>query len=271
MFDNICKFIAETFSTDFAAWLLGEPITFTELSPKELSLEPIRADALILLQSDEVVLHLEFQTQPDANIPFRMADYRLRVYRRFPQKRMRQVVIYLTETTSELVYQTSFRLENLRHDFTVIRLWEEPTEIFLRTPGLLPFAVLSDTDNKTGTLQEVAAQIDKIADRRMQNNLTASTAILAGLVLEERAIQRLLRREMMRESVIYQSIINEALEEGRVEGRAEGREEGIQEKAQQIAINLLAEGMSPEVVAKVTGLTLEQVEKLQLTEGDRQN
>ncbi|MBN3880926.1 MAG: Rpn family recombination-promoting nuclease/putative transposase [Nostoc sp. JL23] len=95
MFDNICKFLAENFSIDFATWLLGEPISLTELSPSELSLEPIRADALILLESTEVVLHLEFQTQPDSNIPFRMIDYRLRVYRRFPQKQMRQVVIYL--------------------------------------------------------------------------------------------------------------------------------------------------------------------------------
>ncbi|BAT52259.1 hypothetical protein NOS3756_11920 [Nostoc sp. NIES-3756] len=113
MFDNICKFIAESFSPDFANWLLGESITLTELSPKELSLEPIRADALILLQSSDVVLHLEFQTQPDANIPFRMADYRLRVYRRFPQKRMLQVVIYLNKTTSELVYQTTFSILRL--------------------------------------------------------------------------------------------------------------------------------------------------------------
>jgi len=61
MFDNICKFLAENFSTDFATWLLGEPITLTELSPQELSLEPIRADALILLQSAQNILHLEFQ------------------------------------------------------------------------------------------------------------------------------------------------------------------------------------------------------------------
>ena len=47
MFDNICKFLAETFSTDFACWLLGEAIALSELSPSELSLEPIRADALI--------------------------------------------------------------------------------------------------------------------------------------------------------------------------------------------------------------------------------
>ncbi len=103
MFDNLCKFLAETFSSDFASWLLGEPVTLTELSPSELSLEPIRADALILLQSDQVVLHLEFQTQPKTEIPFRMADYRLRVYRRFPNKRMNQVVIYLQKTTSDLV------------------------------------------------------------------------------------------------------------------------------------------------------------------------
>ncbi len=86
MFDNICKFLAETFPTDFATWLLGEPILLTQLSPSELSLEPIRADALILLQSNEVALHLEFQTQPKSDIPFRLIDYRLRVYRRFPTK-----------------------------------------------------------------------------------------------------------------------------------------------------------------------------------------
>ena len=49
MFDNTCKFLAESFSEDFASWLLGQPITMTQLSPSELSLEPIRADALILL------------------------------------------------------------------------------------------------------------------------------------------------------------------------------------------------------------------------------
>jgi predicted transposase YdaD len=55
MFDNVCKFLAESFSTDFATWLLGEPITLTELSPSELFLEPIRADALIMLRSEEIV------------------------------------------------------------------------------------------------------------------------------------------------------------------------------------------------------------------------
>ena len=128
MFDSTCKFLAESFSTDFASWLIGEPIALTELSPTELSLEPIRADSLILLQSDEVVLQIEFQTEPNPNMPFRMADYRLRVYRRFPQKEMKQVVVYLTPSNSEYVFQTAFVIPGTRHDFEVIRLWEQPTQ-----------------------------------------------------------------------------------------------------------------------------------------------
>jgi predicted transposase YdaD len=60
MFNNTCKFLAESFSEDFASWLLGEPIAMTQLSSSELSLEPIRADILILLSSDNFILHLEF-------------------------------------------------------------------------------------------------------------------------------------------------------------------------------------------------------------------
>ncbi len=73
----------------------------TELKPSELSLEPIRTDALILLESEQSVLHLEFQTLPKKNIPFRLLDYRVRVYRKYPDKPMRQIVIYLKETSSE--------------------------------------------------------------------------------------------------------------------------------------------------------------------------
>ncbi|MFM7384033.1 MAG: flagellar assembly protein H, partial [Microcystaceae cyanobacterium] len=72
MFDNLCKFLAESFSEDYATWLLGRPIKLTKMSPTELSLEPIRADSLILEQSEEVVLHLEFQTEPEESMGFRM-------------------------------------------------------------------------------------------------------------------------------------------------------------------------------------------------------
>ncbi|MEO1353747.1 MAG: flagellar assembly protein H, partial [Cyanobacteria bacterium J06635_15] len=128
MFDTVCKFLVETFSTDFATWLLGEPVALTEISPSELSLEPIRADALMLLQSESLVLQVEFQTQPDPAIPFRLLDYRVRSYRRFSDKPMRQIVIYLQQSGSPLVRQTTFEQENTSHRFEVLRLWEQPLE-----------------------------------------------------------------------------------------------------------------------------------------------
>ena len=40
MYDNVCKFLAENYSRDFAQWLLGESIELTQLSPSELLVEP---------------------------------------------------------------------------------------------------------------------------------------------------------------------------------------------------------------------------------------
>ena len=89
-----------------------------------------------------------------------MADYRLRVYRRYPGKQMRQVVIYLKPTASELVQQTAFAIPGTRHEFEVIRLWEYPSTDLVQYPGLLPLAVLSRTEDKTQTLREIAQRIE---------------------------------------------------------------------------------------------------------------
>ena len=81
MYDDTCKFIAANFSRDLASWLLGETIELTVLEPTELYVEPIRADSVVFLQSKDIILHIEFQTSPSNDIPFRVADYYLRIYR----------------------------------------------------------------------------------------------------------------------------------------------------------------------------------------------
>ncbi|MCC5646048.1 Rpn family recombination-promoting nuclease/putative transposase [Nostoc sp. CHAB 5824] len=247
MYDDTCRFLAENFSADFASWLLGKSITLTELKPSELSLEPIRADALILLESDDSVLHLEFQTRPKRDIPFRMLDYRVRVYRRYPDKRMRQVVVYLQPTGSDRVRQTSFSLERTRHEFDAVCLWEQPATFFLQYPGLLPFATLSQTIDPEATLRQVAQTINQISDPITQANLTAASAILAGIKLEEDVIYRLLQRDIMQESVIYRSI----------------QEEAEARKQREIAVNLLRRGITINIIASATGLSIEEVQQLQ--------
>ena len=247
MYDNTCRFLAEHFSADFASWLLGESVTLTEIQPSELSLDPIRADAMILLQSEDSILHIEFQTLPKENIPFRMLDYRVRGNRRYKGKTMRQVVIYLKSSTSPLIHQTSYDLERTHHEFDVVRLWEQPAELFLQYPGLLPFAALGRSDSPAEMLRQVAQIVEQIEEPTTQANLIAASAILAGLRLEEDVIYRLVRRDIMQESVIYRSIQEET------EIRAK----------RAIALNLLRGGVDINLIASSTGLPIEEVQKLQ--------
>jgi predicted transposase/invertase (TIGR01784 family) len=256
MFDPTCKFLAESFPADFAAWLLGESITLTKLSPTELSLEPIRADSLILLRSDRLILQIEFQTEPDPTMPFRMADYRLRLHRRFPGKEIRQIVIYLKPTGSDFVYQTVFEIPGMRAEFEVVRIWEQPTQPFLESTGLLPLAVLTQTPDKAQTLRQVAAKVDAIEEKRVQSNVAAAAGILAGLLLKRDFINQVLRKEIMQQSVIYQEI----LQEGEDKGRAEGLR-----REQSLILRLLTRrigNLSSSIQAQVQALSLNQLEAL---------
>jgi predicted transposase/invertase (TIGR01784 family) len=259
MIDNICKFLAETFPTDFASWLLGEPIPLTKLEPSELSVEPIRADSVIFLESTKIILRIEFQTEPNKNMPFRMADYKLRLYRKFPERQIYQVVIYLNPSNSSLVFETEFKHGELTHRYNVLRLWEQSPEILQQYQGLLPLAPLAQTNNPEEVLRAVAKQIDDIEDKSLKSNLSTAAYIFSGLVLDKEIIQRLLRSEIMKESVTYQEI----LLEGKVEGKAEGLVEGEVKAANQIALNMLNSGMSLDLIAQFTGLTLEQVQNLE--------
>ena len=222
MFDSISKFLAENFSEDYATWLLGRPVTLTKLSPTELSLEPIRADSLILEQSEDLVLHLEFQTEPDEKMGFRMLDYRVRVYRRFPLKTMHQVVIYLKPTKSAWVYQDSFQLGETLHRYRVIRLWEQSSEVFLKSRGLLPLAILTKCEEPTIRLREVSKGLNTIENPGVRANLMAATAVFAGLVMEPEMIKTILRSDIMKESAFYQDILQEGHQKDRQEGRQEG-------------------------------------------------
>jgi len=67
----------------------------------------------------------------------------------------------------------------------------------------------------------------------------------------------------MRESVIYQEILQEGLDEGREQGIQQGIQEGIEREKREVALKLLQEGMSIEKVASITGLSVEEVQKLQ--------
>ena len=84
-YDNACKYLAEQYPAEFVSWLLSVQSQDIRVLKTELTLEPIRADAVTFLQTANQILHIEFQTLPTSNpsIPFRMLDYSVRLKRQY--------------------------------------------------------------------------------------------------------------------------------------------------------------------------------------------
>jgi predicted transposase YdaD len=206
-YDNICKYLAEQYPSEFVQWLCALSGQNVEVLKTELTLEPIRADFVTFLQTENQILHLEFQTKPPSNppIPFRMLDYSVRLKRQY-QCSVMQVVIFLQESTNEIAFTEVYQDDTTIHRYRAIRLWEQDSSLFLDNPALLPLAPLTRTDSPQGLLQRVAERIARIDDNQQRQNLAGCTEVLAGLRFEKEIIRQFLREEMMRESVIYQDI-----------------------------------------------------------------
>jgi predicted transposase/invertase (TIGR01784 family) len=254
-FDSTCRRLAEQFPEDFASWLLGRQINSVLLNPTELSLDPIRADNIMLLEGESDVLHIEWQTDPKEVVPMRLADYRLRIHRKSPDKTIHQVVVYLRKTNSPRVYQDYFEIAGMYATYRVIRIWEVPVAELMQYPGLLPFAALGQTDDPEQTLRTAVQAMQQLPDREQQHETLGAAYLLSGLVLDREMIGKIIRRDNMRESVTYQAVLEE--------GREEGREEGDRQRQKSMAISLLREGLALDVIARVSELSIEAVTQLQ--------
>lgn len=106
---------------------------------------------------------------------------------------------------------------------------------------------MANTTEASGTLQQVAQEIEKIENITEQRNIAASTALLAGLKLDKEVVERIMRSDIMRESVIYQDII----------------QQGSKQEATAFALRLLKRRLgtvNAELETQVRALSVEQLE-----------
>ena len=257
-FDNVCKLLAEKYPFDFAKWLLPQAPKTIKVLKTELSIEPIRADFVTFLQTENRILHIEFQTNPQSKppIPFRELDYSVRLIRTY-QVPVTQVVIFLQETNDPIVFTEEYVNETTRHRYRVIRMWEQDSALFLNNLALLPLAPLTQTNSPQSLLSQIANNVAKIADRETKQDIAAYTEILAGLRFEKDFIRQLLSEDIMQESVIYQDIFQK--------GERIGEQKGEQRGEIKFCLFLLNQRfgeIDSLIVEKVKGLPVEQLENL---------
>ncbi|MCT7985149.1 Rpn family recombination-promoting nuclease/putative transposase [Laspinema sp. A4] len=254
-FDNLCKYLATKYPQRFAGWILRRIITSpVEVLKTELTLEPVRADSVIFLQTDREILHLEFQVKvsTDRPMPLRMLNYWLRLHWQYGLP-VKQVIIWLKPTSNPAVFETEFVSENTRHRYDVIRMWEESPEPFLTDPALLPLAVLSATQEPNQLLAQVAQKVANIEEPELRQEIAACTQVLAGLRFNQDVIANFFREEIMQESVIYQDILQKGLTEGK-------KQEAIAMIMRPITRRFGS--LEPEIRDQIDSLTTDQLEDL---------
>ena len=253
-FDNVCKYLAEKYPSNFVKWLLDiEPVSLRILKT-ELNVEPIRADSVLFLKMGRQILHLEFQTSPQSKppLPLRMLDYSVRLKRKY-RCPVIQVIIFLQQTESQLVFTEKYEDETTIHHYRVIRLWEQDPNLFINQPGLYPFAPLTNSNNPDYLLQQIAEKINKLDDIEQRQTLGSCTSILAGLRFDKTLINSLFQEDIMKGSVIYQDI----LEKGEKRG---GEKEAL--KLVMMQLNLRFPQLEERLTNKVQTLSLSDLEDL---------
>ena len=258
MYDNTCKYLAEKSPASFVRWLLNiEPEKISVLKT-EIIPEPIEADTLVLLQTANQILHLEFQTVPYSTppIPLRMLEYKAILTRKY-RLPIEQVVIFLKHTNSELVFQNQYQDDHTTHDYRIIRIWEQNPAPLLVTPELLPLAALAQSDNPNTLLEQVARQVAIIEETEQRQNISACVFVLAGLRFEKKLIRQLFREDVMRESVTYQDILEQGVQKGMQQGMQRGEVAILQRQ-----ISRRFGELEPQVNERIQRLAIPQLEDL---------
>jgi predicted transposase YdaD len=176
-----------------------------------------------------------------------------------------QIVVLLLPPSDLAEIETTFSVESTRHEYQVLRLWEQDPTVFLNDIALLPFASLAATSDPVLLLQQVAQAVSEIESTQQRQEVSGYAQLLAGLKFDRQLIRQMFVEGVMRESVIYQEIFQEGKQEGQQEDRQEGRQEGRQEEGLALVLLLLERriGRLPdELRDRVSLLALPQLEAL---------
>ena len=100
--------------------------------------------------------------------------------------------------------------------------------------------------------------MEEIESIEEKQQISSYVQLMAGLKYDKESIRRIFREDIMRESVIYQDIFQQ--------GEAKSEARRLQD-LQRMTIGLLDEGLSIATIARLTELSIEQIQKIQADRG----
>jgi predicted transposase/invertase (TIGR01784 family) len=213
------------------------------------------------------ILHIEWQSQNDKNMAYRMAEYAVMLYRRY-RLPVKQYVIFMGKDA--VTMKTTIKHKNLKFWYKIIPLNGIEYKFFLQSenPEVKVFAILANFGNEDieKVLENILQEINATAD----GNLTEEKHINQLRILVQLCNDNVkLKFENMISTRTFFKVKDDAFykigrEEGKVVGKAEGKVEGKAEEKAETAIRLKELGYNTELISKALNIPIPEVEKLLL-------
>jgi predicted transposase YdaD len=137
------------------------------------------------------------------------------------------VLVLLRPLADGVNIPSAFVLGTTRHEYRVLKIWEQDPSVFLDDVELLPLATLAAAAAPVELLQQVAQRVSTIETIQQRQELSAYAQLMAGLRFSKTLIRQVFQEGIMRESIIYQEILQEGEQRGRTEGKLEGEQSVI--------------------------------------------
>ncbi len=234
--DRSLKALTARYAADYASLLLGvrAPAEPLHLEPQDRALPALSREvdfvARVQLQGRPVLLLLEFQTRWAADVPLRMAEYTLRLHRRYALPVLAAVVVLRRGGVLRDRWQMGVgAVRTLRCQFRLIRLWRHPVQAVI-APGLVGLYPLLPVMNWGSLSREAGLALSRqlieaqIPPGEPRQDALASLRIFAGTVHRAEVVHRILGGGAQ---MIDSPVFAEFVEEGRALGRLEARRSDI--------------------------------------------
>ncbi|MCX7734212.1 MAG: Rpn family recombination-promoting nuclease/putative transposase [bacterium] len=211
--------------------------------PLEMQLGKLVADFLAIVKlkdGTEFILHIEFQTKNDPDMPKRMLGYFYVVISRYNLP-IRQIVIYLGKEELKMGNRIEMRSEgtSISYEYEIIDLKEVEAEKFLESdaPDVYLLGILGKAQNISEVIRKIITRLrESFEKREISNHDLLEYINRLGVFAELRDIREDLKKEVQKAVIdiditktwLYQEGKQKGLEEGIQKGIQKGRKEGIQ-------------------------------------------
>jgi Skp family chaperone for outer membrane proteins len=242
--DDSLKVLFSEHAQDFASWVLEGAEVLNKLSAEFVGRKAV-ADGLLEVRwkGKKLLMHFEFQSTNDPDMPERVLDYALRAKREH-RRAVYSCLIYLRDVgevpPSPLAWHLTEEYSNLNFDYLLIELAKMTPEQFKQIGllGLFPLMLLT----KGGNTQEIAEEVVSTLEAEGKREALSATAILASLVLHgdgdldwfERRFAAMEDDSSLEESWILRKYMNKAREQERqaLQEELQQQREALQEERQ---------------------------------------